>query len=388
MTPYRRKRIAEPAVVGVLQTLARGGPTSSTPSLRRSRTVVFVLEDEASLIMFNYLTNQAVDCSERAYRLLCRSGEWRAISELVAGEAELEAAYAEIAAMVEGGFLLVEDTELARDEEAFAEAWEWDVRAGLFHLAIKDPLMMTREEVIADLSERARARSLVPLFMTNERFDVVVSLGRPSADDAFFDVLGKRRTWRDWLPTPLPLETLRDALFAGVGITAFVEEPIAGMGALPLKMTPSGGARNPFEAYVFVRNVERLTAGIYHYSASEHTLGLVRSSPMPWGRELLAGQEWTDEAAAIVVLVACFERTMWKYSHPMAYRAVLIEAGHIGQNMMLAATRHGACAGPTAALCDDTIEEALSLHRVTQAATYALVLGLPDLNRRDHLVTG
>ena len=37
-------------------------------------------------------------------------------------------------------------------------------------------------------------------------------------------------------------------------------------------MTPSGGARNPYEAYVYVRNVEQLAPGMYHYSAAENSL--------------------------------------------------------------------------------------------------------------------
>ena len=40
-------------------------------------------------------------------------------------------------------------------------------------------------------------------------------------------------------------------------------------------MTPSGGARNPYEAYVFARKVDGLEAGIYHYSALDHDLAKV-----------------------------------------------------------------------------------------------------------------
>ena len=37
---------------------------------------------------------------------------------------------------------------------------------------------------------------------------------------------------------------------------------------------------------------------------------------------------------------------MWKYDDPNAYRVVLIEAGHIGQNIMLAATQQRAVGLP------------------------------------------
>ena len=79
----------------------------------------------------------------------------------------------------------------------------------------------------------------------------------------------------------------------------------------------------------------------------------------------------------LIVLVADLRRTMWKYHDPNAYRVVLIEAGHIGQNAMLAATRHGLSACPTAALSQKRIREALGLARITDAPIYAMTLAVP-----------
>ena len=68
---------------------------------------------------------------------------------------------------------------------------------------------------------------------------------------------------------------------------------------------------------------------------------------------------------------------MWKYSNSNAYRVVLIEAGHIGQNIMLAATENGLSACPTAALNHSAIHQCLDLKRLTQSALYALTLSSP-----------
>jgi len=69
---------------------------------------------------------------------------------------------------------------------------------------------------------------------------------------------------------------------------------------------------------------------------------------------------------------------MWKYSDPNAYRVVLIEAGHIGQNIMLAATHHGLTACPTAALAHKAIAELCQLDDpVLDAPVYVLGLGVP-----------
>src|SRR5690606_1817927 len=117
-----------------------------------------------------------------------------------------------------------------------------------------------------------------------------------------------------------------------------------------LSMTPSGGARNPYEAYVYARAVDGLQPGFYHYSAFDHSLARVAGDDLPKPSELFGGQDWTDEMPCVVILCAVFERTAWKYDDANAYRVVLIEAGHIGQNVMLAATFHGLSACPSAAL--------------------------------------
>lgn len=53
----------------------------------------------------------------------------------------------------------------------------------------------------------------------------------------------------------------------------------------------------------------------------------------------VAGQEYFADAPVMVVMTARFARSMWKYrNHPKIYRAILLEAGHISQNLYLTAT--------------------------------------------------
>jgi SagB-type dehydrogenase family enzyme len=79
----------------------------------------------------------------------------------------------------------------------------------------------------------------------------------------------------------------------------------------------------------------------------------------------------------MILLCAHMERTMWKYEDANAYRVILIEAGHIGQNIMLVATGHGLTACPTAALDHARAKEILGLTAITQAPIYALTLSVP-----------
>src|SRR5688572_2921518 len=48
---------------------------------------------------------------------------------------------------------------------------------------------------------------------------------------------------------------------------------------IALKTSPSGGARHPVEAYVVVRRVRGLRAGVYHYEAGQHVLERLRGVP-------------------------------------------------------------------------------------------------------------
>lgn len=189
-------------------------------------------------------------------------------------------------------------------------------------------------------------------------------------------LMARRRTIRDFMTEALEAEDLAACLFAGCGITGWTENCT---GKLPLSMTPSGGARNPFEVYVVVRNVIGLAPGTYHYDAMAHSLDLV-GGPSPQLSELIGGQDWANGAACAIVLVANFDRSMWKYCDANAYRVVLIEAGHIVQNIMLAATDANLTACPSAALAHSAVAEHLGLDPILQAPVYAAIMGRPKLS--------
>ena len=157
---------------------------------------------------------------------------------------------------------------------------------------------------------------------------------------------------------------------------------------MPLTLTPSVGARNPFEAYVYCRRVEGVREGIYHYSALQHSLEPSRAEWLPKPSQLLPEQTWVDDAAAIVFLVANFDRTMWKYGEPFAYKTILIEAGHIAQNVAVTCAKFGLTANPTMGIDDDRVESVLGLKQPLQSAVYALSIGYPDSTAAPREVRG
>jgi len=202
----------------------------------------------------------------------------------------------------------------------------------------------------------------------------VIALPPTDVSTEPFALMRKRRSRREFDRSPITQQMLADCLFAGNGIVEFVKNK--DFGRLPLAMTPSGGARNPFELYIYASRVEGLAAGFYHYDAVRRTLGVVRPGKVDVSK-MLGGQRWPSGAAAIILMAAYFPRTMWKYQMPVAYRVVAMEAGFIGQNIALAATHSGLSAVPSGAINDSLIESYLKIPVVESAVLLTMSIGKP-----------
>ena len=179
-------------------------------------------------------------------------------------------------------------------------------------------------------------------------------------------VLMSRRTWREFSKRPLTVEQLATLLGLTFGVQAWRDVP--GIGRVPMKTSPSGGARHPIEAYVVAPRVRGLGRGLYHYNAASHRLERLRTGAT--SRQVttyLNGQDWFGGAAALVVMTAVFARTQWKYPASRAYRAVLLDAGHLCQTFCLVATSLGLAPFCTMALADSRIERDLGIDGVAES---------------------
>ena len=278
--------------------------------------------------------------------------------------------------MTQQGLLILENSEAAVQDAEYETDWAWGAIAGLYHFGIQDPPWLNPMQSAQWMQHISTAQPAIPLLMTNEGLPEVKTLERPDVDEGILATMNRRRSVRTFAPEPVSLEALGDCLFAGMGVTGFLDTQLPGENPrVPLKMAPSGGARNPYEAYVYVKNVEGLDFGLYHYSALDNSLGLMTGTPAVSTGQLFAEQDWTEGAAFGVLLVANFGRTMWKYPHPNAYRVILMEAGHIGQNIILAAVEHGLCATPTGAVNDSSARALLGLNRIKQSLVYSVFVG-------------
>jgi SagB-type dehydrogenase family enzyme len=72
-----------------------------------------------------------------------------------------------------------------------------------------------------------------------------------------------------------------------------------------------------------------------------------------------------------------FTRQLWRYPYSRAYRAALIEAGHICQTFCLASTALGLAPFSVMALADSLIERDLGIDGITESVLYAAGVGRP-----------
>ncbi len=185
-----------------------------------------------------------------------------------------------------------------------------------------------------------------------------------------WEAVGERRSVRDFRGSPISAQNLSQLLWASQGVTKI-------MGEYALRSAPSAGALYPVETYLSVQAVEGIGPGIYHYGVREHELELLRSGDF---REAVAeaalDQGFLAEAAVVFAWTAVFARSKWKYKE-RAYRYVYLDAGHIAQNVALAAVALGLGTCQIAALYDDEVNAVLGVDGKEECVVYMTAVGRP-----------
>jgi SagB-type dehydrogenase family enzyme len=194
------------------------------------------------------------------------------------------------------------------------------------------------------------------------------SLGRATLAGA----VAARRSRRSFGPRPLELSRIATLLHAAYGVTAAIDGT-----PQSLRTVPSGGALYPLELYVVSHRVEGLDQALYHYDPLRHGLELLRPLASPAGPELSPYAEPLAESAAIVVMTAMFWRSRFKYG-ARAYRFALMEAGHVGQNLLRAAAAIGLDAVPIGGFYDREVDAFMGVDGIYEASLYLVPLGHPS----------
>jgi len=184
------------------------------------------------------------------------------------------------------------------------------------------------------------------------------------------ELIERRRSVRKYAAKPLGLAELSYLLWCTQG----VKEVVANHATL--RTVPSAGARHAFETYLLVNRVESLGGGIYRYLALDHQLATVSVAPDAGERIARAcfDQRFVVTGAVTFLWSAVAYRMTWRYSQ-RGYRYLHLDAGHVCQNLYLAAESIGCGVCAIAAFDDDALNAAVGLDGADEFAIYLAAVG-------------
>ncbi len=180
----------------------------------------------------------------------------------------------------------------------------------------------------------------------------------------------QRATLRTYSEGSLTLEELSFLLWCTQGIKRITERPVT------FRTVPSAGSRHAFETFMLINRVEGIEPGLYRYIALEHAL-LRLDAPADINERLTRAcheQNQVRTSAVTFFWVAVVERMTWRYPE-RGYRYLLLDAGHVCQNLYLAAEAVGCGVCAIAAYDDDQVNAELNLDGEAHFTVYIGSLG-------------
>lgn len=345
----------------------------------KSATCQQVHWENGDLRIVNYLTRKTCSANSIVLDVIRFFLSPRTIRDALLGFSSYdpESVGRAITELIDAELLLEEGSVECQKDSLVGSSWEPWLPEGGFHFLTKDAAYFAGDRTAEEKMQAVPRTPPPPQFKSIEGVDSIAlpPLGRET--DSFFETLHARRTHRSFAEGKISLHQVSRLLGTTWGVQGYLDS--ARYGKLPLKTSPSGGARHPVEVYLMALKVDGLEPGMYHYQAKDHLLEKISCEASPSiAREYCADQPYVADAAALFIMTAIFSRSMWKYPHPRAYRVVLLDAGHLGQTFCLTATRMGLAPFSTAALKDSVIENDLRIDGISESVLYVTGVGLAD----------
>jgi len=192
----------------------------------------------------------------------------------------------------------------------------------------------------------------------------------PEKNVNFLELVELRTSVRKYSAEPITLTDLSYLLWCTQGVKLVMP------GNATFRTVPSAGARHAFETYLLINNVEGLQPGLYRFLAIDHKLVEVDLTENMSDAITAAclNQQFIKTSAVTFIWVAVAERMLWRYGE-RGYRYLHLDAGHVCQNLYLAAQtiNCGACA--IAAFEDAQLNEVLGCDGEEQFAIYVATVG-------------
>lgn len=192
----------------------------------------------------------------------------------------------------------------------------------------------------------------------------------PDAQVNFLEMIEVRSTLRQYDDTKeLSNKELSYLLWCTQGVKMVMQTKT-------IRNVPSAGGRNALETFLYIRRVEGIKPGLYRFLPLEHKLLLVSDAEDI--EEKICSQFSTvgvaNNAAVVFLWTAVYERMDCMFGE-RAYRYIYLDAGHVCQNLYLAAqTMHiKVCA--LGAFDDEVLNQNLGFDGENQFVVYGAGVG-------------
>ncbi len=191
-----------------------------------------------------------------------------------------------------------------------------------------------------------------------------------------WQVLQSRRSQRLYSGGSITKEDLSLLLWASQGVTAQA-------GPYYLRTAPSAGALYPIETYLAALGVEEVEPGLLHFDVRGFQLELLFKGRLAEEITIASlGQRFLSKASVIFIWTAVVRRTMSKYGN-RGVRYIFMDAGHLCQNLLLAAQALELAACPVAAFFDQDMNHILGVDGTEETVVYMAAVAPPCMARSD-----
>lgn len=227
------------------------------------------------------------------------------------------------------------------------------------------------EDYFTDQELKKPQPPLVKEAMTDNILDLPADFSSLDISNDFLHIINSRKSNRVYTQETMSLLQLSYLLWCTQGIKS-----IRGKAYATLRTVPCGGARHEFECYMAIQNVTSLEDGLYHYLPLKHQIEFLgkRENLKDFISRSLEGQIWASKANVVFYYSCVFYRAEWRYGI-WAHAPILMDSGHVTENLYLAATSIGLGGCAIAAVDPHVANEAFSLDGKEETIIYAMPVG-------------
>lgn len=139
---------------------------------------------------------------------------------------------------------------------------------------------------------------------------------------------------------------------------------------------PSAGTRHALETYVLVNNVQGVSPGLYKYMALDHKLAELPSNNniTPALIKACPRAPFIESSALTFIWTAVFYRMEWRHGQ-RGYRYIHLDAGHVCQNLYLAAQSLDCGVCGISVFEDETVNRLLGIDGEEESVIYMASVG-------------